>query len=219
MKLKDIKSNAREALNGKWGIAILASIIATIFGATGSSVSSSNSEDVDFSMLSQLPTEEIITTVLVFGGFILLGLVASVVISSLVSVGYAQFNIDLIDGDDPKISTLFSKGGQIGTTIVANLLVFIRVLFGLILFVVPGIVAMYQYSMVNYIIAENPGISAREALEQSKEMMKGNKLRLFFLGFYFIGWYILVILTLGIASIWLAPYMQATNAAFYRDIS
>jgi uncharacterized membrane protein len=155
----------------------------------------------------------------VFGGIILLGLVLSVVISSLVSIGYAQFNIDLVEGNDPRIATLFSKGKQVGTAIIANLLVFIRVFIGTILFIIPGIIAAFQYSMVNYIIAENPGIKAREALERSKEMMRGNKFRFFRLGLSFLGWSILVVLTFGIAGIWVGPYIEASYAAFYKDIA
>ena len=219
MKFKEIKSRAREALKGKWGVAIIASFIATAFGSAGSSITSSSSEEADFSMLSQLSTEEIITTVAVLGGIVILGLVVSVIISSLVSIGYAQFNIDLVDGDDPKIATLFSKGKQVGTAILANILVFLRVLLGMLLFVVPGIIAVYKYSMVNYVIAENPGISAKEALTRSQEIMKGNKLRFFFFGFSFLGWCLLAVLTLGIAGIWVMPYINASCAAFYREIA
>ena len=219
MKLRDIRANARESLKGNWLVAIVASFIAGTFSASGSGVSSSGAEDIDFAALDQLTSTELVTTLAVFGGFILFGLIVSVLISALVSVGYAQFNLDLIDGVQPRIVTIFSKGKQVGTAIVANILVFLRVLLGTILFIVPGIIATYQYAMVNYIIAENPGISAREALEMSKEMMRGNKFRFFCLGLSFFGWAIVVVLTLGIASIWVAPYMQASFAAFYKDIS
>lgn len=218
MTLKEIRSNARESLKGHWGIAILASIIAGTFTAAGSGVSSSGAGDIDFSQLGEFSSTELATAFAILGGCVLIGMVLTIVLSSLVSIGYAQFNIDLVDGKDPKIATMFSKGKQIGTTILANILIFIRVFIGTILFVIPGIIASYQYSMVNYIIAENPGISAREALAMSKEMMQGNKFRFFRLGLSFIGWSILVVLTMGIASIWVGPYMQASFAAFYKDV-
>jgi uncharacterized membrane protein len=53
----------------------------------------------------------------------------------------------------------------------------------------------------------------------SKEMMKGNKLRFFFFSLSFFGWALVVVLTLGIAAIWVIPYMQASYAAFYREIA
>ena len=49
-------------------------------------------------------------------------------------------------------------------------------------------------------------------------MMKGHKFDLFFLMLSFIGWIILGAFTLGIAYMWLAPYMSATLAAFYQDV-
>ena len=219
MKFREIKADARESLKGNWLVAIIASFIAGTFTAAGSGVSSTGAGEVDFSKLGEFSSDEIIAAFAVLAGCVLIGLVLTIVLSSLISIGYAQFNIDLVEGKEPKISTMFSKGRQIGTTILANILIFIRVLLGTILFVIPGIIASYKYSMVNYIIAENPGITAREALEMSKEMMKGNKFRFFMFGLSFFGWALVVVLTFGIASIWVAPYMQASFAKFYREIA
>ena len=49
--------------------------------------------------------------------------------------------------------------------------------------------------------------------------MRGNRWRLFCLGFSFIGWSLLCVLTLGIGTLWLRPYEEAAWAAFYRDVS
>lgn len=220
MRLKDIRANAREALSGNWFIAIVASFIAGTFGALGSSFSSAGAGEVeDFSKLSEYSTEELLVTLAIFGGITLIGLIISTAITAFISVGYAQFNIDLVDGNQAKISTIFSKGGQVWTAIVARILIFIRVFFGMLLFIVPGVIAAYKYSMVDYIIAENPGISAKEALERSKEIMDGNKFRFFRLSLSFIGWGLLCAVTFGIASIWVTPYIQASYAEFYKEIA
>ena len=219
MKLKEIRATAREALSGNWFIAIVASFIAGTFGALGVGVSSAGSTSEDIYKLSELTTEEILVTLAVCGGITLIGLIISTAITAFVSVGYAQFNIDLVDGDKPKISTMFSKGGQVWTAFAARILIFIRVFFGMILFIIPGIIAAYKYSMVDYIIADNPGISAKEALERSKDIMYGNKFRFFRLWLSFIGWGVLELVTFGIASIWVTPYIQASYAAFYREIA
>ena len=84
---------------------------------------------------------------------------------------------------------------------------------------IPGIIASYRYAMTPYILLENPGMTANEAIKKSKELMQGNKWRLFCLQFSFIGWSILCVFTLGIGFLWLVPYMEAANAAFYREIS
>ncbi len=49
-------------------------------------------------------------------------------------------------------------------------------------------------------------------------MMHGHKMDLFVLGLSFIGWAILGAITLGIAYIWIVPYMSATMINFYNDI-
>ena len=88
-----------------------------------------------------------------------------------------------------------------------------------LLFVIPGIVKMYAYRMTPYILARHPEVAATEALELSKRMTRGNKLKLFVLDLSFIGWVILSGLTLGIVGIfWAFPYMQTTYAGFFVEI-
>ena len=69
-----------------------------------------------------------------------------------------------------------------------------------------------------FILAENPELTASEALAKSQSMMKGHKMELFILELSFIGWYFVVALTFGIAALYVAPYMQATMANFYNSI-
>ncbi len=61
-------------------------------------------------------------------------------------------------------------------------------------------------------------LTARQAIDKSKKMMYGYKWKFFCLGLRFIGWAVLSVLTLGIGFLWLAPYMQVSMAKFYEDI-
>jgi uncharacterized membrane protein len=88
-----------------------------------------------------------------------------------------------------------------------------------LLFFIPGIIAVYNYAMTGYILAENPHMAASDALRYSKDMMYGNRWRLFCLEISFIGWDLLNIFTLGIGTLWLRPYKQAAVTAFYREVS
>ncbi len=82
---------------------------------------------------------------------------------------------------------------------------------------IPGIIKGYAYAMTPFIMAENPQMTAREAIKRSQELMDGHKWELFCLGFSFIGWNLLTVLTLGIGTFFLNPYMNAAYAAFYRE--
>lgn len=84
-----------------------------------------------------------------------------------------------------------------------------------LLLVIPGIIMSYAYRMVPYIIADNPAMDHRDALRQSRDMMRGNKFRAFILDLSFIGWYFLGMLACGIGIFFVLPYHAQTNAQLY----
>ena len=78
----------------------------------------------------------------------------------------------------------------------------------------------YMYSMAHLIMADYPGVGAVEALRLSRQMMKGNKWRLFCLDFSFIGWGLLAACcTCFIGFYFLTPFQHVAHAAFYEEIS
>ena len=77
----------------------------------------------------------------------------------------------------------------------------------------------YSYAMAFYILADNPEMSAMDALKQSKTMMKGHRMELFVLQFSFIGWFLLGTITFGLGNFYTIPYMSATIADFYCEFS
>ncbi len=99
----------------------------------------------------------------------------------------------------------------------AVLLIPILIVVG-ILGILPIIRAGLSYSQVFYILADNPTTGAYEAIQLSVSMMDGLKWKLFCLGFRFIGWFLLCILTCFIGFLWLYPYMTTSYAHFYDDI-
>lgn len=87
------------------------------------------------------------------------------------------------------------------------------------LFVIPGIVKGYSYSLAMYIKSENPNIPASTAIELSKRMTNGHKMDLFVLDMSFIGWGILSAFTLNILGIlYVMPYQYASKAFAYEEI-
>lgn len=105
-----------------------------------------------------------------------------------------------------------------GGTFLIGLMTSLFTFLWSLLFVIPGIIAAYRYSMATYIMAENPTIAPTEAIERSKALMDGRKGDLFCLDLSFFGWALLTVLTAGIGALWLTPYMAVSRAAFYRSL-
>ena len=91
----------------------------------------------------------------------------------------------------------------------------IKLFLWTLLLVVPGIVKAYEYSMIPYILAEDPSTSLNDAFAKSKELTKGQKMDLFVLDLSFIGWWILGTILCGIGNIFVDPYYQAASAEVY----
>lgn len=89
---------------------------------------------------------------------------------------------------------------------------------GMLLLVIPGIIAALSVSMTFYIIADDDSIGVLDAIKKSNEMMNDHKWKLFTLYLRFFGLGIVCLLTLGLGFLWLIPYMQVSVAKFYEDI-
>ncbi len=101
----------------------------------------------------------------------------------------------------------------------ANAILWIPILIAAgILCILPIIRASLAYSQIFYILSDNPSTGAYEAMELSISMMDGLKWKFFCLGFRFIGWSLLCLLTCGIGFLWLYPYIMTSYAHFYEDI-
>ena len=92
----------------------------------------------------------------------------------------------------------------------------VKIFLWSLLFIIPGIIKAYEYSMVPYILAENPNISCERAFELSKKMTKGEKWKIFVLDLSFIGWMLLGVLLCCIGQIFVMPYYEATFAELYQ---
>ena len=66
------------------------------------------------------------------------------------------------------------------------------------LFVIPGIIAVYRYSFAIWNLCQNPELGVMEALNRSKRQTIGYKGQLFGLHLSFIGWYLIVFVIVGV---------------------
>ncbi len=216
----DFRRKAREALQGKWGLAVWTGFIAMLLGAVSRGGGSSNGKG-NHSGSSVFPEFTrgyfaIMTTIILV---VLIWALITFFIGGAIELGYCRFNKNLINGTDPKFSDLFSRMDIFWKALGLRLVMMFLIFLWALLLIIPGIIAAISYSMAFYIMEENPSMGILEAIQQSKEMMHGNKWRLFCLAISFIGWIFLSALTLGIGFLWLVPYMNASFAAFYLEIS
>lgn len=237
---KEFRAQARAALKGCWGIALVAGLLAALLGGLNSGAPSfdlninieNNALQSIGHSLSALPGFEQIGEHLsnmlpwlvgVGSVFLLIGLVVSVlyfILGSIVQTGYCKFNLSIIDrAQEKSLVSLFDYFRFWKHTALAQLVSFVHILLWSLLFVIPGIMVSYSYAMVFFVLSEDPELSPREALARSKALMAGHRWQLFCLRISFIGWALLCVLTLGIGNLWLTPYQQAAEAAFYREIS
>ena len=105
-----------------------------------------------------------------------------------------------------------------GQTFLIGLLTTIFTALWSLLFVIPGIVKGYAYSMAYFIKVDNPDYDWRTCITESRIMMNGHKWDLFVLDLSFIGWYIVGALVLGIGTLWVVPYHQASRSIFYDNL-
>lgn len=84
-----------------------------------------------------------------------------------------------------------------------------------LLLLIPGIVKFYAYSQIYFILAENPSLSVRKAMEISKIITRGYKGNLFTQDLSFLGWFILCCLTGGLGLIFLNPYYLGAKVHAY----
>mgnify|MGYP003481839193 FL=1 len=235
---EDFRRIARNALTNKWFIAVAVGLVASILGGIsgGGPEFKVNIDGSNISMnfnvagqtIKSIGTNGGVDSEV--GAFILASLPIIIIASlfaaviyfalgSFIGVGYAKFNLNLVDKKNAAFETLFEYFSHWKTTTIARLLRALYVFLWSLLFIIPGIVAGFSYAMTDYILAEDPELTADEAISQSKSIMMGNKWRFFCLQFSFIGWDILATLAFGIGHLWLTPYKQAAYAAFYREVS
>ena len=187
MDRASMKSHAKEQIKGKiFTLLAIALIIGLITGATG-----------------------------FFG---LIGTIASILITGAFTYAEVYIYLGITKTSRmPKIEDAFVgfTGDNFLRTLVAYLRYIIFTFLWSLLFVIPGIIKSIAYSQMFYLMAEDEDLDPGDAQKESMELMEGHKWEYFVLCLSFIPWYLLCIITLGIASIYVSPYIQTTLAEYH----
>lgn len=144
--------------------------------------------------------------------------IGTLIITGPMLFGYILYLMCLVDTKKSTLDLLFKGFNRFGETLVAGLLYTLAVAIGIVLLIVPGIILACGFGLTFFIMNDDPSISGVDALKKSWEMMQGHKWEFFCLNFRFIGWMLLCVLTLGIGTLWLNPYIYATQLNYYRQL-
>lgn len=207
----ELKALGRENLEGKWLIAIIVSVVAWLL--TDASTGNSGKETIEYVWRNG----EYIKTVVQNNPSSQYSLIAFIV-GGPINFGLAAFFLKLARNQEATFTVLFSGFRYFWKSFVLNFFIIIFTILWFMLLIIPGFIAILKYAMSYYIMNDNPELRPIEAIELSKKMMYGHKVRLFFLWFSFIGWFLLGIVTLGIGFLYALPYYNATITNFYEDI-
>lgn len=146
--------------------------------------------------------------------------VGGIIISGTLMVGLSTVYLAYIRNTSTNLADIVKPfSAYLTQSMLLGIVNTLLIALGTLLFIIPGIILKYAYSMSYFIMADNPTISQTEARQKSSEMMKGNKWRLFCLDFSYIGWGLLCVLTGGILVFIVGPAMKMAYAAFYEDLA
>lgn len=154
--------------------------------------------------------------IIIFSGNLPLG---SLLVGGPLMVGFSYFFIRVVRGQEVEVGQLFKGFGTFANAFGAYLLSGIFILLWSLLLIIPGIIAMFAYSQIYFLLADHPELSPMDAIRSSQELMKGRKGALFLLRLRFLGWLILAaIFTFGIGWLWVYPWWMAAEAGFYQEL-
>ena len=186
---KDYRHRAWNALNGKWGTVAITCLLVMVVTS-------------------------------VCGGLSTIGIGAILlfVLEGPIQYGFANQSLNVVRGKAVDVKDVLAAQNRFVDAFLAYLINGIYTFLWSLLFIIPGIIAAYSYSLTYYLMIDNPKLTPDQARRESMRLMQGHKWELFCLHLSFIGWMLLCALTFGILTFWVMPYMQAATAEFYDCI-
>lgn len=163
--------------------------------------------------------------VLESGEISLVGLVVTFALSIIISLllgavafGYQAYCLKVFKQEETGVNELFAYFPKFIKIFGLTLWMELFIMLWSMLFVVPGFIAGLRYSQAVFVMIENPDMSIRECVNESKRLMSGRLWEFFVLTLSFILWDILSAITCGIAGLYVQPYMTVTYAGYYLSL-
>lgn len=103
-------------------------------------------------------------------------------------LGLASFILEAFRHRKAEPAAIFDGFGFYSRALLMSIEYTVRVALWTMLFVFPGIIAAIRYSQCYFILADDPSKNPHQCIEESKDMMEGNKTEFLALCFSFFGW-------------------------------
>lgn len=231
-----LKNNARVAFQRNYVSCLLVSLITMILGGGMVSYSvgvnygneqkamqfQSYEEMYEYisNLISQIPPYMIRIFLISFAVAMVFAYAVAILVSNVVTVGCNRFFLENREHKTEIVKMFYGfSNGRYSKSVVTMFLRSLYVFLWSILFLIPGIIKSYAYMLVPYILAENPDLDNKRVFALSEEMMRGHKWEAFVLGFSFIGWNLISVISGGIVgTFYVAPYINATYAEYYTAL-
>jgi len=195
MPSKDLRKIARDALKGNWMFVIIGSIIYT-------AIAELPIYFLNFAFSSD------------FGSSLY-----TLLVSGALSFGYASFLLSFFRKTGADYGQLFSGFERFAKLLGLMLYISIFTALWSLLFIIPGVIASYRYSKAFMIMVDNPSLSASEALNESKRLMRGNVMKNFCLDLSFIGWQFLALIPSSIIASLLGASIVSSVGGAMGDVA
>ena len=146
----------------------------------------------------------------------LLGVALSIM-TGMIGVGFRAYCLKVSRCEKAGFGELFDAFGVFFKVLWLQILISVFTYLWSLLFVIPGIVASYRYSLAVYFLLDNPDMTALECISASKQATQGHKGQLFVLDLSFIGWQILC--AVPFVNLFVSVYYGVTHASYYNVLS
>ena len=205
----EIRQETKALMKGNWGAGVGICLLLLLFSCTAS---------IFGSIINILAGENAIVLKLIGE---LVSSLASILLIYPISFSLMMMFLHFVRNEEKlHVGGLFKGFSKTyyGKSIGLNLLMVIFTFLWSLLFIIPGLIKSLAYSLAPYILADNPELSANEAINQSVEMMKGYKGKLFLMWLGYFGLGMVSIIFFCIPLLWLVPYYHAVLAKFYEEV-
>jgi uncharacterized membrane protein len=211
----EYRQEAKDLMTGKYGPVIVTTLITGFIAGIPNRLATEYGPSYDFDFetrrwILQEASNQALSSLFQIVAFVL---------SALFVYGIAKLYIEIANNRNYNIESVLKTSftDQPVRSILYSFISSLFVSLWTLLFIIPGIMAVYKYAMGPFLLNVEPDLSALDAVGKSKQHMMGHRWQLFLLDLSYLGWYILGIFTLGILWLWIVPKHRTARTLFFKE--